>query len=165
MELTCLSVRNTFVPIRVIFTYIRFFFRKTRTKILLSALQTLHFLVTGAHFCIIFSILIQELWNFLAVSIFRNKLRVGPLYKLRTESEKIPLQIPINNQLDAKVLYIYIYIYLYLFIYFDSLHVSSNLVLIIRRVNCINKTCDTCHFVRVTVRYAGPELHTGRSPT
>jgi hypothetical protein len=32
-------------------------------------------------------------------------------------------------------------------IYFDSLHVSSNLVLIIRRVNCINRTSGVCHCV------------------
>jgi hypothetical protein len=50
-------------------------------------------------------------------------------------------------------------------IYFDSLYVSSNLVLIIRRVNCINTTSGICHSVLVTVRYAGrvlPDLHTGR---
>jgi hypothetical protein len=44
-----------------------------------------------------------------------------------------------------------------MFIYFDSLHVSSNTVLIIRRVNCINTTSGICHSVSVTVRYAGGE--------
>jgi hypothetical protein len=37
--------------------------------------------------------------------------------------------------------------YPFIYIYFDSLHVSSNLVLIIRRVNCINTTSDICHSV------------------
>ena len=46
--------------------------------------------------------------------------------------------IPINNQLDAQFL---------LYNYFDSLHVSSNLVLIIRRVNCINTTSGICDSV------------------
>jgi hypothetical protein len=35
-------------------------------------------------------------------------------------------------------------------VYFDSLHVSSNLVLIIRRINCINATSGMCHSVSVT---------------
>jgi len=58
--------------------------------------------------------------------------------------------ILINNQLDAQfLLYIYIYIYINLFIYLDSLYVSINLVLIIRRVNCINTTfgIHVCHSV------------------
>ena len=38
----------------------------------------------------------------------------------------------------------------FLYIYFTSLHVSSNLVLIIRRINCIN-TSGICHSVSVTV--------------
>jgi hypothetical protein len=33
----------------------------------------------------------------------------------------------------------------FLCIYFNSLHVSSNLVLIIRRINCINTTSGICH--------------------
>jgi hypothetical protein len=41
--------------------------------------------------------------------------------------------ILINNQLDAIS-----FICIYIFIYLDSLHVSSNLVLIIRIVKCIN---------------------------
>jgi hypothetical protein len=47
--------------------------------------------------------------------------------------------ILINNQVDAQ--------FLLHNIYFDSLHVSSNLVLIIRRVNCINTTSGICHSV------------------
>jgi len=43
----------------------------------------------------------------------------------------------------------------YVFIYFSSLHVSSNLVLIIRRINCINTTSGICHSVSVTVSCAG----------
>jgi len=49
----------------------------------------------------------------------------------------------------------------FLCIYFNSLHVSSNFVLIIRRINCINTTFDICHSVSVTVS----GLHTKRSPT
>jgi hypothetical protein len=36
-------------------------------------------------------------------------------------------------------------------VYFNSLHVSSNLVLIIRRINCITTTSGMCHPVSVTV--------------
>jgi hypothetical protein len=43
----------------------------------------------------------------------------------------------------------------FLCIYFSSLHVSSNLVLIIRRINCINTTSGICHYVSVTVSCAG----------
>ena len=57
-----------------------------------------------------------------------------------------------NNQLDAQLI-------LCIF-YFDSLHVSSNLVLIIRRVNCIDTTSVICHCVsdRLLCR-------SGRNPT
>jgi hypothetical protein len=43
----------------------------------------------------------------------------------------------------------------FLRIYFSSLHVSSNPVLIIRRINCINTTSGICHSVSVTVSCAG----------
>ena len=43
----------------------------------------------------------------------------------------------------------------FLCVYFNSLHVSSNLVLIIRRINCINTTSGICHSVSVTVSCAG----------
>ena len=43
----------------------------------------------------------------------------------------------------------------FLYIYFNSLHVSSNTVLIIRRINCINTTSGKCHSVLVTVSCAG----------
>ena len=49
----------------------------------------------------------------------------------------------------------------FLCIYFNSLHVWSNLVLIIRGINCINTTSGICHSVSVTVS----NLHTERSPT
>jgi hypothetical protein len=48
----------------------------------------------------------------------------------------------------------------FLCIYFNSLHVSSNLVLIIRRINCINTTSGIWPF-RVQVS----DLYTKRSPT
>ena len=43
----------------------------------------------------------------------------------------------------------------FLCIYFNSLHVSSNLMLIIRRINFINTACGICHPVSVTVSCAG----------
>jgi len=43
----------------------------------------------------------------------------------------------------------------FLCIYFNSLHVSSNPVLITRRINCINTTSDIWHSVSVTVSCAG----------
>ena len=43
----------------------------------------------------------------------------------------------------------------FLRIYFNSVHVSSNLVLIIKRINCINTTSGVCHSVPVTVSRAG----------
>ena len=45
--------------------------------------------------------------------------------------------ILVNNQLDAQ--------FFSLYIYFDTLHVSSIQVLIIRRINCINTTSGICH--------------------
>jgi hypothetical protein len=51
---------------------------------------------------------------------------------------------PVNNQLDAQFLFPYVY--------FNSLHVSSNLVLIIRRINCINTTSGMCHSGRLVCR-------------
>ena len=55
--------------------------------------------------------------------------------------QKFNQLILINNQLEANSLYIYI------FIYFDSVHVSSNALLIIRRVSCINTTSGIYHSV------------------
>jgi len=57
----------------------------------------------------------------------------------------------------------------FLCIYFYPLHVSSNLMLIIRRINCVNTTSGVCLSVSVTGSCAGrkgtSELHTKRSPT
>ena len=50
----------------------------------------------------------------------------------------------------------------FLCIYFNSLHVSNNLVLIIRRINCINTTSSICHSVSVTIWCAVPILMSGR---
>jgi hypothetical protein len=44
--------------------------------------------------------------------------------------------ILVNDQLDAQLLFLYVY--------FNSLHVSNNLVLIIRRISCINTTSGMC---------------------
>ena len=53
------------------------------------------------------------------------------------------ITIFVNNQIDAQ------------FFYSNSLQVSNNQVLIIRRVNCINTTSGICHCMWVTVWYAG----------
>jgi hypothetical protein len=45
--------------------------------------------------------------------------------------------ILVNDKLDTHSFFLYVY--------FNSLHVSSNLVLIIRRINCINTTSGMCH--------------------
>jgi hypothetical protein len=59
----------------------------------------------------------------------------------------------------------------FLYVYFNSLHVSSYLVLIIRRINCINTTSGICHSVcrwpssmQVGKEFL-PDLHTRRPPT
>jgi hypothetical protein len=52
--------------------------------------------------------------------------------------------ILVNDQLDAQ--------FLFLYIYFNSLLVSSNLVLITRRINCINTTSGMCHYDRLLCR-------------
>ena len=44
----------------------------------------------------------------------------------------------------------------FLCIYFNSLHVSSNPVLIIRRINCISTTSGICHSMSVIISCAGP---------
>jgi hypothetical protein len=49
-----------------------------------------------------------------------------------------------NDQLDAQFFFLYVYFY--------SLHVSSNLVLIIRRINCINRTYSMCHSDRLVCK-------------
>jgi hypothetical protein len=45
--------------------------------------------------------------------------------------------ILVNSQLDAQFFFVYVY--------FNSLHVSSTLTLIIRGINCINTTSGICH--------------------
>jgi len=47
--------------------------------------------------------------------------------------------ILVNNQLDAQFFFVYVY--------FNSLHVSSTPVLIIRRINCINVISGVCYSV------------------
>jgi hypothetical protein len=67
--------------------------------------------------------------------------------------------ILVNHRLDAQFLFMYVY--------FTSLHVSNNLVLIIRRINCINSNlvCVTlCRWPSsVQVGKFLPGLHTRRS--
>ena len=43
----------------------------------------------------------------------------------------------------------------FLCVYFNSLHVSSKLMLIIRRINCINTASGICHCVSVAISSAG----------
>ena len=66
--------------------------------------------------------------------------------------------ILVNNQLDVQFFSVYVY--------FDSLHVSSNHVLIIRRINCINTT-SAIHSMSLYVgdRLVCMYLHTRLSPT
>ena len=52
----------------------------------------------------------------------------------------------VNYQIDAQF---------FLCVYFNSLHVSSNLLLIIRRINFINTTSGICQYVSVTDSCAG----------
>jgi hypothetical protein len=51
----------------------------------------------------------------------------------KTERATLLSVILVIDHIDAQFLFVY-------FVYFNSLHVSSNLVLIIRRINCINTT-------------------------
>ena len=62
--------------------------------------------------------------------------------------------ILVNIQLDAQFFSIYVY--------FDTLHVSSNHVLISRRLNCKNTTSGICHLHRVT--YARCRIDITESP-
>ena len=55
--------------------------------------------------------------------------------------------ILVNNQLDAHFFSVYVY--------FDTLHISSNHVFIIMRINCINTTSGVRHSMYVNVWYAG----------
>jgi len=52
--------------------------------------------------------------------------------------------ILVNNQLDAHFFSVYVY--------FDTVHASSNHVLIIRRISCINTTSGICHSMQATGR-------------
>jgi hypothetical protein len=61
-------------------------------------------------------------------------------FQLFTSDFKLEEQVLMNKKIDAQFL-------LCMFIYFDSPHVLSNPVLIIRRVNCINTTSGICHSV------------------
>jgi hypothetical protein len=53
----------------------------------------------------------------------------------------------VNNQLDTQ--------FFFRIIYFNSLHVSSTPVLIIRRISCINTTSGIWHSMQVTVSCVG----------
>ena len=63
--------------------------------------------------------------------------------------------ILVNNQLDAQFFSVYVY--------FDILHVSSNHVLIIRRINLINRASGMSFYVGD--RLVPSNLFTRRSPT
>jgi hypothetical protein len=66
--------------------------------------------------------------------------------ELRSLVAKTRNKILVNDQIDAKFFF---------YVYFNSLHVSSNLVLIIRRISCMNTTSGVCHSV-----YELPDLQT-----
>jgi hypothetical protein len=58
--------------------------------------------------------------------------------------------------------------FLFFYMFISTLYVSSNLVLIIRRISCINTTPDMCHCVWPSSMQVGkelPYLHTRRSST
>jgi hypothetical protein len=57
--------------------------------------------------------------------------------------------------------------FFFLYVYFNSLHVSSNLLLIIRRITCINTTSGMlCRWLSsMQVRKFLPDLHSRLSPT
>jgi hypothetical protein len=85
--------------------------------------------------------------------MFRSKKKLGCCvsnWKISGGSNESPRPVPgiclvptkvyiilVNNQLDAQ--------FFFLFVHFNSLHVSSNLVLIIRRISCINIISGMCH--------------------
>ena len=77
------------------------------------------------------SIPIPDLYVFI---ISPNILHIPKFYVLLTVHLGI---IPFNDQLDAQFVFVYVY--------FNSLHVSSIQVLIIRRFNSINTIPDICH--------------------
>jgi len=54
-------------------------------------------------------------------------------------TQKLCIQIFVNNQLDAQFFFVYVYFY--------SLHVLGSHMPIIRRINCINTTSGICHSV------------------
>ena len=56
--------------------------------------------------------------------------------------------IPFNDQLDTQ--------FFFLYVCFNSLHVSSIQVLIIRRFNCINAISGICHSDRLVCRFGRP---------
>jgi len=77
---------------------------------------------------------------------YKNYYKTTEFYVLLTVHL---ITVLVNNQLDAHFFFL-------IFVYSISLHVSSNHVLIIRRVNCINTTSGICHFYvgdRVVCRF------------
>ena len=67
----------------------------------------------------------------------RTKVEKCVSHNSNTELPKRELTLLVSNQLDAQVFSVCVY--------FDTLHVSSNHVLVIRRLNCINTTSGICH--------------------
>jgi hypothetical protein len=61
--------------------------------------------------------------------------------------------ILVNDQLDAQ--------FPFLYVYFNSLHVSSNLVFIVRKINCINTTSGMCHSDRLVCMSGGLSVRLG----
>ena len=71
--------------------------------------------------------------NCLAEFVKGGKLRRGPIISERPNEHDL-----CKYQLDAQF-------FCFVFVYSNSLHVSTNQVLIIRRINCINTTSGICH--------------------
>jgi hypothetical protein len=75
----------------------------------------------------------------------KQEERTGERRKLLNENfrglykwDKQTREVLVNDQLDAQ--------FFFLYVYYNSLNVSSNLVLIIRRISCINITKTSKHW-------------------
>jgi len=85
---------------------------------------------------------------------FVRKINYGEFYILLT-AQCISVQFLLITNLTQ-----------FLCVYFASLHVSSNPVLIIRRINCINTSSGICHSVCMWPSgMQVSDLHTGRPHT
>ena len=82
---------------------------------------------------------VGPMWDFISMFCTETTTKTTEFYVLLTVHI---ITILVNNQLDAQLFFL-------IFVYSISLHVSSNQVLIIRRVSCINTTSGICHCMQV----------------